>query len=237
MARLLSRVRLARAFLGFAVVAIPFAGSGGCNSRTACLQYTLDEYKKNNNSCLTPDQALQTFTDPSCPGPITSVDGPGTWDGVELCCYPVTYSDITPACGMGGSNAVTTVANGPIDVGPGTAEIAASGVTTGFAASGVTTGFAASTSINSAIASSGGGTCVPTCNQAILGGGMACGPGFNAYQQLRNCIGCDGADAGFDCSMQCNQVCSFFGPADGNCQMCLAQTSACFALFQQCEAQ
>ena len=234
MARLLSRAHLARAAFGFAVVAIPFAGSGGCNSRTACLQYTPAEFAKNNNQCLTPDQALQTFTDPSCPGPITSVDGPGTFDGVELCCYPVTYSDITPACGMGGSDAVTTVANGPIDGAGGfggTAEIAVA--STGFAVS--TTAFAATSS--AFVASSGGGPCVMTCQQAITIGGMACGSGFQAYQQLRGCIGCDGADAGFDCSMPCNQLCSFDGPIDANCQMCLGETPECTALLNQCETQ
>ncbi len=85
------------------VVSLPFVGSGGCGSRTACFEYSQPEYFVNGNSCPAQSGALSNFSNASCPGPVVSVDGPGTFDG-ELCCYPVTYDSITPDCGGGGTS-------------------------------------------------------------------------------------------------------------------------------------
>jgi hypothetical protein len=88
------------------VACLPFAGGGGCGSRTACFQFTQAEFDQ-MSSCPGPKDALAEFTDPRCPGAIVSVDGPGSFDG-QICCYPVTYDDIVPDCGNSGTGAVGT---------------------------------------------------------------------------------------------------------------------------------
>src|SRR5690348_7925233 len=85
-----------QAALAALALLVPFAGSGGCGSRTACFQYSQAEFDL-KMSCPAQDQALPNFTNPSCPGAIVSVDGQGNFDG-QLCCYPVTYDDITSDC-------------------------------------------------------------------------------------------------------------------------------------------
>lgn len=88
------------------VACLPFAGGGGCGSRTACFQFTQAEFDQ-TSSCPGPKDALAEFTDPRCPGAIVSVDGPGSFDG-QICCYPVTYDDITPDCGNDGTGGTRT---------------------------------------------------------------------------------------------------------------------------------
>src|SRR5690242_18016884 len=88
------------------VGSLPFAGGGGCGSRTACFQFTQAEFDL-ASSCPAPKDALAGFTDSHCPGAIVAVDGPGSFDG-QICCYPVTYDDITPDCGYSGTGATGT---------------------------------------------------------------------------------------------------------------------------------
>ena len=95
------------AMLLLPLVALPFAGTGACGSRTACFEYTQGEYAVHGNSCPAQADALANFTDATCPGPVVSVDGPGSFDG-ELCCYPVTQDDIVPNCGMGAGGSTMT---------------------------------------------------------------------------------------------------------------------------------
>jgi len=80
------------------VAPAPFVAGGACGDRTACFTYTPAEYALHHESCPAREDALPNFSDPSCPGPVVSVDGAGTFDG-QLCCYPVTYDDVVPDCG------------------------------------------------------------------------------------------------------------------------------------------
>ncbi len=129
-------------------LALPFAftaGGAGCGSRTACFAFTQGEYAQNGDACPSPSEALMSFTDPTCPGPVVSVDGPGSFDG-ELCCYPVTEDGITPDCGNnGGTGGATSSGTGPLPP----------------------TGGDTSTS--------SGGFCLPTCAMVLANGGQACG--------------------------------------------------------------
>jgi hypothetical protein len=86
-------------------LAIPFATNGACGSRTACIEYTQAEYTA-AGSCLSPADALATFTTESCPGSIVSVNGPGSFDG-EICCYPVTYDNVDQSCGTAAGGSTT----------------------------------------------------------------------------------------------------------------------------------
>jgi hypothetical protein len=95
------------------VFTFPLAGGSGCNQRQACFTFTSSEFAKNSNSCPAQSGALVNFTDPNCPGSVTSVDSAGDFDPLDgntgICCYTVTYAPITPDCGsspggQGGSN-------------------------------------------------------------------------------------------------------------------------------------
>jgi hypothetical protein len=98
----LLRPGVALAILGAGALIIPFAGSGGCSSHTACFTFSQSELAENGHMCPLPQDALSQFSDPNCPGPVVAVNGPGQFDG-ELCCYPVTFEAVTPACANGGS--------------------------------------------------------------------------------------------------------------------------------------
>jgi hypothetical protein len=226
MAPLPSRGTLTRTFFALLVVAVPFAGSGGCNSRSACLQYSPGEYAANGNACLSPSQALGSFTDPSCPGPITSVDGDGSFDG-QLCCYPVTYADITPDCGQGGAGGTINGfggAGGTIN-GFGGAGGAFMSETSGVGS----TGFSASAEVSS----SGGGVCVSTCAATLTNGGMACTPSSEAsYDALIECA-CALPDGGAGCFALCGGFCNAFGPIPPACASCL--TIICPAQLSTCQ--
>jgi hypothetical protein len=93
-------------------LALPFSAGGGCGNRTACFAYTQGEYAQNGNACPSPTDALASFTDPACPGPVVSVDGPGSFDG-EICCYPVTEDSIVPDCGNTSSTGGSTSTGPP----------------------------------------------------------------------------------------------------------------------------
>lgn len=99
--------------LAVIVFAFPLAGGGGCNQRQACFTFTSGEFAKNGNACPAQKTALPNFSDPACPGAVTSVDSEGDFDPLDgttgICCYTVTYAPITPDCGsspggQGGSN-------------------------------------------------------------------------------------------------------------------------------------
>jgi hypothetical protein len=81
--------------------------SSGCG-HTACFVFTQGEYAA-HNACPAPKDALASFTDPHCPGPVVSVDGEGIFNlndvnpDQSLCCYPVTqqaidHDDISGVC-------------------------------------------------------------------------------------------------------------------------------------------
>jgi hypothetical protein len=109
LAWLRSRVALA----ALAIACLPLGAGGACTGRTACFTYTQGEYAANGNQCPAAKDALPNFTDPKCPGPVVSVDGPGTFDG-QICCYPVTYEDITADCGNSGMSQGGSFTSPPI---------------------------------------------------------------------------------------------------------------------------
>ena len=81
-------------------LALPFK-AGGCGS-TACITVTAAQLV--NGACPSSSEAQARFSDPNCPGAITSVDSAGTLDG-NLCCYSVTTAGNTEVecAGTGGS--------------------------------------------------------------------------------------------------------------------------------------
>lgn len=98
-------LRVSRVALAATALSVPFAASGACGSRTACFAYTQGEYDL-HGSCPAQADALASFSGTSCPGAITSVDGPGSFDGL-ICCYPVTYGDVHPICNGAGGGMTT----------------------------------------------------------------------------------------------------------------------------------
>jgi hypothetical protein len=191
----LSRLAMARFALAAIVAAVPFIGVGGCG-RTACFQYSQQAYAKNGNACPARMDALVNLADPDCPGPVTSVDGAGSFDG-ELCCYPVTYDDIAPDCtqdqGQGGS----------------------------FGSEGFTsTGFSESaTGVGGSPPDAG--PCL-SCAEAITVGGQPCGGvALKAWLSLRSCAGC--LAAGQVCAAECANFCEE-SVIDAPCNACLQGT-------------
>jgi hypothetical protein len=204
MAAFLSSSRMALAAM---VLSVPFAGSGGCGSSTACFQFTRQEFAV-HMSCPSQTDAMANFTDPSCPGPVVSVDGPGSFDG-QLCCYPVTYDDINPDCGN--SNSGGSTGSGPTGTFPGVAV-------------GVGAGPASSSS-----SSTGTGTsCEATCASALATGGSVAPCSFNgaavsAWNDLLGTCACGGftGDAGaLGCESDCISFCQALG-IDPGCMSCL----------------
>jgi hypothetical protein len=89
-----------RSLLAAAVLALPL--TAGCG-RKACFTWTAQE-----GTCPAQSEALEFFSDPRCPGRITSVESAPTseLDG-ELCCYAVTANedvDEGGCAGFGGAN-------------------------------------------------------------------------------------------------------------------------------------
>ncbi len=191
-----------RALLAAMVLLLPVAASGACGSRTACFQYTQAEFNV-NMSCPNPNSALAEFTDPNCPGPIISVDGAGTFDG-QICCYPVTYGDITPACGTGGAPSTGTTGTTTF---PGS-----SGTVT-------TTGLMCPPTCAASVDSDDSAPCGST-------------NAFTAWQALQPCA-CGGldADSGTDCGFSCGSFCQSLG-MDPDCMSCLQNN--CGSLLENC---
>ena len=84
-----------------AIAALSFTG-GGCG-REACFTWSPTE-----GACPAQSEALTFFTNPECPGKITSVesDGTSTLEGT-LCCYQVTAREQTDEAlcqGFGGAS-------------------------------------------------------------------------------------------------------------------------------------
>jgi hypothetical protein len=217
---MLSSLLRPRAVFIALVVSLPFAGNGGCASRTACFQFSQPEFMV-MNSCPAQSNALANFSDPNCPGPVVSVDGPGTFDG-ELCCYPVTYDSITPDCGSGNGGGSAT----------GTFGTGFPGETTA-----VGTGF---------MSTSSGPSCGPSCASALMNGVAPCGGSAqSAYTDLQTCAGCfgggfgGGGGAGGGGS-SCTTTSDCFGnlcaniAIDGECSACLM--TSCGTQLGACNA-
>lgn len=101
--------------VGVAVLLLPLK-IGGCGN-TACITVTSAQLAQNAGACPSPAAALMLFSgspteDPVAPavcqqgGGVSSVDGPGSFDGPELCCYPVDLMDNggEEACGTSGES-------------------------------------------------------------------------------------------------------------------------------------
>jgi hypothetical protein len=209
-----SFLSLSRMALAAMTLAVPFVGSGGCASRTACFAFTVPEFDM-HMSCPSQSDALVDFTSPTCPGPIVSVDGPGSFDG-ELCCYPVTYDDINSDCGNSANGGAVVGAGGsagtntfpPVGPGPG------AGPT-----SGPTSGPSSGT---------GTGTCPQTCAVALAAGGSLppCSTnsiGVEAWGALLGACACATfeGDGGLGCESACVSFCQSLG-IDPGCMSCLA---------------
>lgn len=99
---MLFRILPSRLLLAAAVLALPLLGSG-CG-RKACFTWTAHE-----GACPAQSEALPFFSDPRCPGQITSVESAPTseLDG-ELCCYDVIADENATEAdcsgGFGGAN-------------------------------------------------------------------------------------------------------------------------------------
>ena len=123
---MLFRILPSRSLLVAAVLALPFVGTG-CG-RKACFTWTTQE-----GACPAQSEALVFFSNPRCPGRITSIESAPTseHDG-ELCCYEVIADEKATEgeCpgGFGGANtgsfdessafAVSTVGQGGFGAGP-----------------------------------------------------------------------------------------------------------------------
>jgi hypothetical protein len=149
-------------------VALLLTAGGACSGRTACFTYTQGEFIA-NNGCPAPADALKDFRDPTCPGAVVSVDGPGTFDG-ELCCYAVTYDDITPDCPKNGAGGQSSAGTGPPPL--------QGGVGGSF--------------------SMGGMSCEPTCKGFLATGNMPCGGGI-AIADASNLLMCAAGSCATDC--------------------------------------
>jgi hypothetical protein len=199
------------------VLLLPFAGEGGCTNDTACFTYSASEFAASGNGCPAQQDALPNFSDPNCPGPVVTVNGPGQYDG-ELCCYPVTFQAITPACSNGGSSGSSASFVSPPSMGVGP-EVAAASAT------------AAATS-----SSSGGpGGCSVTCDAALATGMAPCGgAAANTFAELQLCIGCSGGEPDASgCLSACQSFCAG-GGVGFVCLSCLdnecgPQVSACMS--------
>jgi len=200
------------------VLILPFAASGGgCGSSTACFTFSQGQFAVNGNRCPAQADALLNFRDPKCPGPVVAVNGPGTFDG-ELCCYPVTYEDITPACGAGMGGSLSTTGSFPP---PGPQGVTAVGTGVGGSSTG----------------------CASTCDSAFFAAGPPCsGPPLQAYEALQVCAECGGSgaggsgdagsdDAGASCALVCQVFCAN-GAVGGACSTCL--TSTCVTQLNAC---
>jgi hypothetical protein len=206
-----TQLLFAAALAAMPVVAGVSVGGCGATQRTACLQFSQQEYAASGNSCPSADDALQGFTDPSCPGPVVSVNGAGSFDG-EICCYAVTYDDgITPDCGnsSGGSGTTTTVTDGIEEDGVGFASAEeATGVTSGGASV----------------------SCLPqTCSQVVAEGLGECGvtaAGASALSDLSTC-------ASNQCFADCPNFPSNSVAAVPACQMCLQ--GSCSGELEECD--
>lgn len=93
---MLFRTLPSRLFFAAAVLALPLAGSG-CG-RKACFTWTAAE-----GVCPAQSEALRFFSDPRCPGRVTSVESEPSLelDG-KLCCYEVVANDAVDERGCGG---------------------------------------------------------------------------------------------------------------------------------------
>jgi hypothetical protein len=196
------------------------ASSGGCG-RTACFVYTLAEYDRAGGTCPAQKDALADFTDPSCAGPVISVDGAGEFSLLStdptgqngLCCYSVTQEDVTP-----------TFAGGCTGPGHG-----------GAGGAGGTGGVAGTSVVEVGVGAGGtSGGCV-TCNQVLMGASMnqICDMiAMAAWSTLQSCL-C--GDAGL-CAAVCSLNVCQMQPITSECASCVLSTNGgCGPQLMACE--
>jgi hypothetical protein len=183
-----------------AIAGLPFAAGAGCAGRSACFTYTQGEYTLNGNSCPSVSDALASFSDPKCPGPVSAVDGPGSFDG-QICCYPVTYDDVVPDCGnsgLSGQGGGFTAPPPPPMVGVG-----------GSVGGGST------------------GSCQPLCNEFLLTGLTVCGGGI-AAMELQALVSCAMATCAPNCGLFIGGCQALDSTCEGCLQItCSTELSAC----------
>jgi hypothetical protein len=183
-----------------AVLALPVT-SAGCG-RTACFTWSTLE-----GACPARSDALSFFTNPRCPGQITSVESEPVADAEgKLCCYQVTeraQTDESLCQGFGGSTST-----GQGFGGNGSSAFAASsGVGQG--------GFGGSTT-----GQDGGTSCV-RCGEEIgnTTPALFCDGSAALFNNLINCA-CSGA-----CSATCVDTFCPGNPASNDCASCIADVS------------
>jgi hypothetical protein len=190
---------------------LPFLQSG-CGS-TACIQLNAGDHGK----CPSASAAFPRFSDPMCPGTITSVDGEGSLDG-ELCCYPVSQDSSTPFPGGCG-----------VDIGGFSGTGNGGGFST--TASGFGTGGFGGTG-----GAGGGGPC-GTCWEVLNGQfpndpSQLCPASQTAVSDLTTCA----CNTGESCDTTCSDnLCAGTQPT-GSCFSCISSDTACMAAFQECQA-
>jgi hypothetical protein len=190
------------------VATLPFSGSA-CG-RTACFQFTQDLYDQ-HGACPAQENALANFSDPSCPGPVVSVDSEGTFDG-ELCCYSVTQQAIDPVIGGGCFN------GGGFGGGFG-------GVSVGFGGAGGvnTTAISVTTGVGGQGGSPGCSTCAAEAATPSMDQSLLCPDAATFWDALTSCACGTGA-----CSAACFDTFCVGLSSSGTspCMTCLADPSS-----------
>lgn len=184
--------------------------SSGCG-HTACFVFTQGELRANNNACPAPKDALASFTDPHCPGPVVTVDGEGIFNLNEanpdqsLCCYPVTQQTIDPEVFSG-------ECQGPVGVG-GDKGIGGGGTFGAGGSFGVSVG-------------GGGGPCFNNCNMVLMGANpdQLC-PDESSAQSWALLVSC-ACTSGNPCAKICDlNICSH-ALVSKECLSCLEDPSS-----------
>ncbi len=197
---MLFRILPSRSLLAAAVLALPLL-TGGCGRR-ACFTWTAQE-----GACPAQSEALPFFSNPRCPGKVTSIESEPTseLDG-ELCCYEVVADENVAEVdcssgGFGGANssggfgessafAVSTVgATGGFDGGPPPPPCVncGSALKLGVFASPPCNGGTA-TLVNDLLACACNGNCTAACGGDLCGGSL---PGPECFDCLQSTVqGC-----------------------------------------------
>ena len=202
--------------------------AGACGSHTACFTFSQAAYAKHGNACpAAMPAALNRFSSNACGtlGPISSVDGEGSFDG-EFCCYPVTEaSNFFDCSGSGGFvNTATSIG--------------------GFGGSGGFGGFGGfmdtTSSTGGFSASSGTDGGMPmcfTCNDELNGVSMDPGQLCSAAAMFWSALNTCNCGSG-PCTMACSATaCSGIMPSP-ECKTCMTDSGAagCGAELAACKA-
>ena len=203
-----------------ATVAVLPVKAGGCGGRTACFTFSQAAYTKNGGACPAANPALLRFSAGNCGfGPVSSVDGEGSFDG-ELCCYPVTQTSNTFFdCGTSGVGGVGGSFGTSVGTGFGTTSSAGGGFSTSSSSGGGSTG-----------------TCF-TCNDELTGvstdPGQLCPSAAMFWSALNNCKCGSGP-----CTTLCSaNECTGMMPSTA-CAACIGDPgpSGCGAELASCKA-